>query len=101
MISESEKDLDVGRRRSSLQVIASILKIRGTKTAMMYGAVLSYAQTQKYLALLLARGLLQATENGNGKTVYEASEKGKKLLALIETLETFVGDWEEELEAQS
>ncbi|MBI4337367.1 MAG: hypothetical protein HY683_06025, partial [Chloroflexi bacterium] len=41
--------MEIATRRSSLQVVADILRIGGTKTRMMYGANLSYAQTQKYL----------------------------------------------------
>lgn len=84
-----EEDVLSSSKRSSLQIIADILKIQGTKVAIMYRANLSYAQTQKYLELLLRHGLLESVTDPRGKRRYQATEKGKKLIHLVETIESF------------
>lgn len=76
-------------RRSSVEVIADILRINGSKTAIMYGANLSHAQTQKYLNMLIQHGLLAQTESGD-RRVYRTTERGRRLLHLIQTIESFV-----------
>ncbi|MBI4336589.1 MAG: hypothetical protein HY683_01995, partial [Chloroflexi bacterium] len=82
----------IATRRSSLQVVADILRIGGTKTRMMYGANLSYAQTQKYLELLVNFQLLEEVRSPNGRTTYVPSERGKKFLVLIDSMETFLDE---------
>ena len=44
--------------RSDIEVIANILRIRGSQTAVMYGANLSFEQTKKYLSLLSSLSLI-------------------------------------------
>lgn len=83
--------MEISSRRSNLQVIADILRIRGTKTAVMYGANLSYAQTQKYLGLLKSQQLLEEVDAGR-KRKYQPTQRGQQLLTLIESLEVFVDD---------
>ena len=76
-----------GDRRSDLQVAADMLRIRGSKTAIMYGANLSYTQTQKYLSLLVDIGLIEAVDGRNGRQQYGPTQRGHKFLALLERLE--------------
>lgn len=79
-----------GNRRSDLEVVADILRIKGSKTAIMYGANLSYAQTQEYLRLLAERGFIEVTDQGKRRH-YCATAKGMKLLELLHTLEEMAG----------
>ena len=68
-------------------MISNIMSIRGTKTAIMYGANLSYAQTQRYLKILQDNGFLeQVKDPENGRGVFVPTEKGKKLLELLGSL---------------
>ena len=78
-------------RRSSLAVAADILRINGSKTAIMYGGNLSYAQTQRYLRALMEQGLLEIVDVGTGRNAYQATDKGRKFLLLIDDLEDLVG----------
>jgi len=76
-------------KRSSLLVMADILRIKGTKIALMYGANLSHSQTQKYLDFMVTHQLIEPEEGsaGSSRCKYRPTEKGLKLLSLIEKLE--------------
>lgn len=74
-------------RRSNLQVAADMLRIRGSKTAFMYGANLSYTLTQKYLGQLVEIGLIEAADGRNGRKQYGPTLKGQEFLSLFERLE--------------
>ena len=78
-------------RRSSLDVAADILRINGSKTAIMYGGNLSYAQTQKYLRILTEQGFIELVDRGVRNRKYHATEKGRKYLELIDRLQNLVG----------
>ena len=78
-------------RRSELEVVANMLRIRGSKTAIMYGANLSYDQTQKYLRLLVDIGVIDSVDGTNGRQQYRPTEKGHQLLELIGKLEDLTG----------
>ena len=78
------------RKRSDLEVVADILRIKGSKTAIMYGANLSYAQTQKYLGILTEREFLESVVVRSGRREYHPTEKAQELLRMIETIEELV-----------
>ena len=78
-------------RRSTLDVAADILRINGSKTAIMYGGNLSYAQTQKYLRILTEQGFLELDDRGVRNRKYHSTEKGRKFLELIDSLQNLVG----------
>ena len=80
-----------GDRRSDLQVAADMLRISGSKTAIMYGANLSYTQTQRYLSLLVDIGLIEAVDGRNGRQQYGPTQRGQIFLALLERLEELMG----------
>lgn len=66
--------------RSRTDIIAMILQATAkgaTKTRIMYGAYLSYAQVKEYLTFLLERDLVRYEE---GSGLYKLSERGMKLL---------------------
>ena len=70
-------------RRSDIEIIGEILRMDGAgKTEIMYGVNMSHAQLQRYVDLLLNRGLLQKSEQ-DSKPRYRATEKGKELLQTI------------------
>ena len=86
-------------KRSELDVTADILRIGGSKTAIMYGANLSYSQTQKYLGVLIQSGLLERIEAARGRKGYRTTQKGQKFLDMFEDLEELVGvSWKSQIQ---
>lgn len=77
-------------RRSDLEVVADILRIKGSKTAIMYGANLSYGQMQRYLSRLSELAFIECVEGRKGRREYHSTPKGEKLVELVENLEQFV-----------
>jgi predicted transcriptional regulator len=73
------------RRRSSVEVIADILRLgQAGKTEIMYSANMSYFQLQKYLSYLLKLGLIDKVVVENPAVTYRVTEKGLDLLKSIE-----------------
>ena len=78
----------VANKRSKLDVIADILRLKGSRTAIMCGANLSYAETQEYLVVLREAGFLGESPSGkNGRLAYTPTEKGRGLLELLGMIE--------------
>ena len=76
--------------RSRTDIIAAILQavVNGaTKTRIMYGAYLSYAQIKEYLAFLLEKGLIRYED---GTQLYKLTEKGMLLLRTYESISEMV-----------
>lgn len=76
--------------RSRTDIIAMILRasVNGaTKTRIMYGAYLSYAQVREYLSFLTERNLI-AYEEGSG--LYRLTENGMKLLRTYEGISEMI-----------
>jgi predicted transcriptional regulator len=76
--------------RSRTDIIAMILRASlngATKTRIMYGAYLSYAQVKEYLSFLLERDLI-AYEEGSG--LYRLTENGMKLLRVYEGISDMI-----------
>ena len=80
----------LSHRRSDVEVIADMLRIRGSKTAIMYGANLSYTQIQKYLGLLTERKFIESVDKEKGRRHYRPTQRGRELLDLIEQLEELI-----------
>lgn len=81
----------LNQKRSYLEVAADILRIRGSQTAIMYGANLSYAQTRKYLRELADRALIEPVVGGrNGRRLYGPTPKGREFIELVERLEVLL-----------
>lgn len=78
-------------RRSTLDVAADILRINGSKTAIMYGGNLSYAQTQKYIRVLTEQGFMEMVDEGARRRVYRSTEKGLKFLDLVDRIQNLMG----------
>ena len=77
-------------RRSDVQVVADILRIRGSKTAVMYGANLNYKQTKEYLRLLSNLSLIGTDRGADARPQYGPTAKGKKFLQLVKRMEALV-----------
>jgi predicted transcriptional regulator len=58
-----------------------------TKTRIMYGAYLSYAQVKEYLSFLIEKNLI-SYEEGTG--LYKLSENGMKLLRTYEGISDLI-----------
>lgn len=78
-------------RRSDVEVVADILRIKGSKTAIMYGANLSYAQTQRYLGQLADMGLIESADGRKGRQQFSPTQRGQKFLEIIDKLEELMG----------
>src|SRR5438552_5607949 len=76
--------------RSRAEIIALILEAASngaTKTRLMYGAYLSYAQMMEYLELLLDNGLLICAM---GEQKFKLTEKGLRYLHVYEKISELV-----------
>ena len=76
--------------RSRTDIIAMILQaaINGaTKTRIMYGAYLSYAQVKEYLSFLIEKDLIRYEE---GSGLYKLSQKGHQLLRVYEDISDMI-----------
>jgi predicted transcriptional regulator len=75
------------RRRSSIEVIADMLRLgEAGKTEIMYSANMSYHQLQKYLNFLLHLGLITKVTLGNPMVTYRVTRKGLRLLRNIDSI---------------
>lgn len=80
--------LKPARRRSSIQIIADILRLgEAGKTQIMYAANMSYQQLPKYIDVMLKLGLVDQETTGNRLVVYRATQKGIRLLRNIDTVQ--------------
>jgi len=88
-ISTGEQRIAVGQRRSSIEIIADMLRVGENgagKTEIMYSANMSYSQIQKYLEYLINQGFINKVEIGNTMTAYRVTDTGLNLLKAIDTL---------------
>jgi predicted transcriptional regulator len=73
--------LQLERRRSSIEIIADILRLgEATRAEIMNAVKMSYLQVQKYLNHLLRLELLYKIESGKKSTTYRVTVKGTRLL---------------------
>jgi len=82
----------VVERRDRVDIIAGILKAaekNGTKTQIMHSANLNHQQIERYLTLLIKRGLLKR-EKQRKKRLFKTSDKGLKYLCEYRELENFL-----------
>jgi predicted transcriptional regulator len=71
-----------------MDIIANILESAtngAKKTRIMYRAALNFRQLQRYLPLLIKRGLINYAETNKGG-VYKTTEKGRDFLQKYEEL---------------
>lgn len=77
-------------KRSDVEVAADILRIKGSQTAIMYGANLSYSQTHKYIQQLTDMALLQPVIGKNGRRKFHTTQRGQDFLDLVEKMEVLL-----------
>src|SRR5438046_10734430 len=83
--NERQSFLDL-KYRSRTDIIAIILQavINGaTKTRIMYGAYLSYAQVKEYVSFMIEKDLIRYEE---GSAIYKLTQKGVQLLHVYEDI---------------
>ena len=78
------------QKRSNLEVAADILRIKGSKTAILYGANLSYTQARKYIQQLGELSLIESVQTGKDRPQYRSTQKGQEFLGLVESLQALV-----------
>jgi predicted transcriptional regulator len=75
------------KNRSRFEIASSILNValtgKATKTRLMYGSFLSFAQINEYLTFLLANALIVRNEETH---IYTLTEKGTRFLHIYEAL---------------
>ena len=77
--------LNIDRRRSSIEVIADMLRLgEAGKTEIMYSVNMSYFQLQKYLNFMLEIRLIDKVTVGNPMVTYRVTRKGLRLLKSID-----------------
>jgi len=77
--------------RSRFAIASSILNVaragNATKTRLMYGSFLSFAQINEYLSFLLSNGLVVRSQETR---IYGLTEKGMRFLRTYEELSQLV-----------
>lgn len=80
------------KNRSRLDVIAAILGVvsgrEASKTRIMYGAYVSYAQIREYMPTMLEIGLLRASNEQ--QSLYRIKERGMRFLELYDGLNEMI-----------
>ncbi len=80
------------KNRSRLGVIAAILRVvsgrEASKTRIMYGAYVSYAQIREYMPTMLEIGLLKASNEQ--QSLYRIKERGLRFLELYDGLNEMI-----------
>ena len=90
----------LNRRRSDIEIIAEMLKVgeKGAgKTKIMYSVNMSYYQIQKYLGYLLSQGFIDKIQIGNPCVTYRVTDKGLRLLQLLNSIKEMLGLDEDKL----
>jgi predicted transcriptional regulator len=77
--------------RSRLEIASNILEVarsgNATKTRLMYGSFLSFAQINEYVSFLLANSLIMKDEVTR---IYSLTEKGTRFLHIYGDLTTLI-----------
>jgi predicted transcriptional regulator len=86
--------LRFNRRRSDIEIIGEMLQVGANgagKTEIMYSVNMSYSQVQKYLSYLLNEDFIDTNKIGNPYVYYRVTDKGKKLLQLLNNVNDMLG----------
>ena len=74
-------------RRSILDIVGEILRLEyAGKTEVMYRVNMSHAQVNRYLELLLERGLLQKVFGRTRTPKYAITDQGREVLSHIDEI---------------
>ncbi|MFP3951347.1 MAG: winged helix-turn-helix domain-containing protein [Candidatus Bathyarchaeia archaeon] len=79
----------LGKRRSRLEIVKDMLEVvkdaeAVSKTDIVYGANLNFSRADKYLSILINKGLL--SRNGESRSRYHLTDKGVSFLNQAEEL---------------
>lgn len=89
---EAQPNAHVKKYRNKFEIASAILRVvmdgDSTKTKLMYGSFLSFAQINEYLRFLLANELIKKEA---GTRAYTLTEKGLSFLRVYEELSSMVG----------
>ena len=78
-------------RRTTPEVLKEILSVApATKSSIRFTVGLNYSQAKRYLPYLITEGYLEIGEDEKGRTVYEISPRGRKLLEILNELAEMV-----------
>jgi len=87
-----EQHVHLKKYRSRFEIASTILHVvvdgNATKTRLMYGSFLSFAQINEYLSFLLGNELIEKEE---ATRMYSLTEKGMRFLHVYEELSALVG----------
>jgi predicted transcriptional regulator len=64
------------------------------KMRVMYRSNLNFERFSRYFYDLLRKGFIEEMNNGNGRTVYKITDRGKTLLGVLKTAEQLVSEEE-------
>ena len=81
--------LDSGRRRDATRVMYDLLCLsrdKVSKTQMVSRANLNFQIINGYIDLLLGKTFIRRSDDGQRWPMYELTERGQRLLALLEEL---------------
>ena len=79
--------MQVGSRRSELDIVQEILKMAsGTTAHLRSNANLSHSQMMRYLRFLEGSGLVHLDRNGNRTLHFQVTAKGRQVLNELELL---------------
>ena len=79
----------LGHRRDATRVMYDILclmKDHASKTQIVYRANLNFHFVNEYIRYLVGKRFIQKNDDGRPFTVYELTERGERLLGLLEEL---------------
>ena len=75
------------KRRTRSEVLREILSIGpGTVSHIRFGVGMNYKQARRYVPFLVKEGYLEDRLTEGGKVVYHVTERGKRLLQLLNVL---------------
>jgi predicted transcriptional regulator len=84
-------DMHSAGRRTTPEVLKEILSVApATKSSIRFIVGLNYSQAKRYLPYLTTEGYLQIGADEKGRSVYEISPRGKKLLEVLNQLSAMV-----------
>jgi len=90
-IREKEQHAHVKKYRSRFEIASTILHValsgNATKTRLMYGSFLSFAQINEYLNFLLSTALIMRSPETH---IYSLTDKGMRFLSIYEELSMLV-----------
>ena len=87
---EHEDAQSTGRRTTS-DVLKEILSVApATKSSIRFEVGLNYAQAQRHLPFLISEGYLIKGSDERGRTIYEVSPRGRKLLEVLNEISEMV-----------